>query len=138
MLTMLLFPELEKQQVVLIPTPAAEMLEPTLTIPAPSPTEGVTESDLAQHFLAPVMSNVGFTSDSPVQQSTPLIFTERLDYALSPNQEHGVRTGKRAQFTRCDEEPIHIPGAIQSHGMLVGLDMAGDGGSGIRYVCRVS
>lgn len=138
MLTTILLPELEQQQIVLIPTPATEMLEPALTVPAPSPTEGVIESDLAQPIFAPLITNAGSLDYPHPRSSTPLVFTERSDYALSLNEGHGIMTGNRAQFTRCGEEPIHIPGAIQSHGMLVALDMAEDGDAGIRYVCRVS
>lgn len=51
---------------------------------------------------------------------------------------HGTVTGEPGSlsFTRCEDEPIHTPGAIQSHGMLVGITIAE--GRQTRFVCCVS
>lgn len=64
-----------------------------------------------------------------------LVYTECGEYAFASEKGHGVVTGKRAQFTRCEDEEIHIPGSIQPHGMLVGLEMIGN--THPRYLVRV-
>ena len=47
--------------------------------------------------------------------------SNRYEYAVSQDGTHGVVHGTRKAFTRCEDEQIHIPGAIQSYGMLVAL-----------------
>ncbi|WP_374275912.1 histidine kinase dimerization/phosphoacceptor domain -containing protein [Brevundimonas sp.] len=44
---------------------------------------------------------------------------------LAPEDGRG-RAGATLDVTDCDREPIHIPGAIQPHGVLLVLDAAGD------------
>jgi light-regulated signal transduction histidine kinase (bacteriophytochrome) len=98
----------------------------------------------AEHALVPpsepsasspsggVVHNVGQALTTAPQ----LIFTERREYAFNEQDGHVVQSGQRREFTRCEDEPIHTPGAIQSHGMLIGLDIVEESGSP-RYVCRV-
>lgn len=49
------------------------------------------------------------------------VLSERYEYAVLDDGTHGVIQATRDVFTRCEDEPIHIPGAIQSYGMLVAL-----------------
>ncbi|KAF1998806.1 hypothetical protein P154DRAFT_621496 [Amniculicola lignicola CBS 123094] len=58
---------------------------------------------------------------TPAEPRDPLI-SETHEYAVSGNSEHGVLHGRRREFTRCEDEPIHIPGAIQSFGILIAID----------------
>ncbi len=44
------------------------------------------------------------------------------DPALVPNREAHTPAYETPNLTTCDREPIHIPGAIQPHGVLVALD----------------
>ena len=69
----------------------------------------------------------------PVEEAPA--YTECGEYAFAHKKGHGVITGKRAQFTRCEDEEIHIPNTIQAHGMLVGLKIIGD--TNPRYLVRV-
>jgi light-regulated signal transduction histidine kinase (bacteriophytochrome) len=85
----------------------------------------------------------GFTSNDVVPEikkardNTPqLVYTEPCEYAFNDQGGHVVVSGERKAFTRCEDEPIHTPGAIQSHGMLIGLNIVEEFGSS-RYVCRV-
>ncbi|OCL13680.1 phytochrome-like protein [Glonium stellatum] len=64
-----------------------------------------------------------------------IVFSETCEYALEEGNIHGVVSGNRQAFTRCEDEQIHIPGAIQSHGMLVGLQQVE--GPGLKYLARV-
>lgn len=52
----------------------------------------------------------------------PLI-TEKHEYAVVGEGDHGVLFGTRGrrEFQRCEDEPIHIPGAIQSFGVLIAI-----------------
>lgn len=63
-------------------------------------------------------------------------YTERFEYAFSDQEGHGVVFGRREQITRCEDELIHIPGAIQTQGMLVGLDVV-QSTDRLRYGCRI-
>lgn len=47
------------------------------------------------------------------------------DPALVPNREAHTPAYETPNLTTCDREPIHIPGAIQPHGVLVALDEHG-------------
>lgn len=62
----------------------------------------------------------------PEPENLPLV-SEKYEYAIMDDGSHGVVQGTRQAFTRCEDEPIHIPGAIQSHGMLVALKRRAEG-----------
>lgn len=61
------------------------------------------------------------------------VLSQRYEYAVLNDGTHGVIQATRDVFTRCEDEPIHIPGAIQSYGMLVALQQEETG----RFVPRV-
>ena len=64
------------------------------------------------------------------------MYSDRHEYAFSDTEGHGIVFGKRGEITRCEDELIHTPGAIQTHGMLAGLDVV-KGLDKQRYSCRV-
>ncbi|TKA54005.1 hypothetical protein B0A53_03287 [Rhodotorula sp. CCFEE 5036] len=52
---------------------------------------------------------------------------------LNPNEsryerdgEHIVLTGREGELQRCEDEPIHAPGAIQAFGVLIAFDLRDD------------
>lgn len=49
-------------------------------------------------------------------------------------------TGDKARtaYRRCEDEPIHIPGAVQSFGALIGLKYAEDGSLEVRVASENS
>ncbi|KAK3316987.1 phytochrome-like protein [Apodospora peruviana] len=53
--------------------------------------------------------------------------TNKFEYALTNDGRHGVMQGTRRAFTRCEDELIHIPGAIQSFGILIALRGTSEG-----------
>ncbi|KAA8624047.1 hypothetical protein SMACR_07655 [Sordaria macrospora] len=66
------------------------------------------------------------------------LLSETFEYAVLADGSHGVIQKTRRAFTTCDEEPIHIPGAIQSYGMLVALKLVHERIAGpSRYIPRV-
>ncbi|KAK3332734.1 phytochrome-like protein [Cercophora scortea] len=66
------------------------------------------------------------SGDDSSESQDPLL-TDRFEYAVLADGSHGVVRGSRRAFTRCEDELIHIPGAIQAHGMLVALKRQGQG-----------
>ncbi|KAM7223035.1 hypothetical protein V8F06_001591 [Rhypophila decipiens] len=56
-----------------------------------------------------------------------LMLTNRFEYAITDDGRHGVVHGTRKAFTKCEDELIHIPGAIQAFGFLVGLRRVAEG-----------
>ncbi|KAK3375611.1 phytochrome-2 [Lasiosphaeria ovina] len=118
-----------------------ETVEHTQTAPEPpadAAENGHPESYEPQDI--PVTPEVIITngSDDPgdhrdrVEPSDPLV-TDKFEYAVLSDGSHGVIQGTRRAFTRCEDELIHIPGAIQSYGMLVALKCQNDG----LYVPRI-
>ncbi|KAF2466189.1 uncharacterized protein BDR25DRAFT_345761 [Lindgomyces ingoldianus] len=75
--------------------------------------------------------------EMPPQGSPQPVYAGRSEYAYSDETGHGIVSGKRTHITRCEDEPIHIPGAIQSHGMLIGLEVVERPDTTLRYLCRV-
>ncbi|KAK0644269.1 phytochrome-2 [Cercophora newfieldiana] len=78
----------------------------------------------------PATPEVTMTDDSGSSHgsdsSDPLL-TDRFEYAILDDGSHGVVQGTRRAFTRCEDELIHIPGAVQSYGMLVALKRRAEG-----------
>ncbi|KAK4175133.1 hypothetical protein QBC36DRAFT_28685 [Triangularia setosa] len=78
---------------------------------------------------APLITPQAVMDDSPdetLKASYPLV-TDRFEYTITGDGSHGVFQGARRVVTRCEDELIHIPGAIQSHGMLVALKRRTEG-----------
>ncbi len=51
---------------------------------------------------------------------------------------HAVITGRDGNLQRCEDEPIHTPGAVQSFGLLVALEEEDDGRFSVRCVSENS
>ncbi|KAL2392365.1 Cyanobacterial phytochrome B [Exophiala dermatitidis] len=74
----------------------------------------------------------GRASVEPAQESAGLV-TARFKHVVTDGG-HAVITGRDGDtLQRCEDEPIHIPGAVQSFGLLVGLREEGE-----RLVVRVA
>ncbi|KAL7810024.1 histidine kinase-like protein [Trichoderma aethiopicum] len=54
------------------------------------------------------------------------------------DEGHAVITGRDGVLQRCEDEPIHIPGAIQSFGVLLAMREEGEGQFVVRYVSENS
>ncbi|KAK0708630.1 GAF domain-like protein [Lasiosphaeris hirsuta] len=81
-------------------------------------------------------------SASGLNTPDPLI-SDRFEYAILDDDSHGVVKGTRRAFTRCEDELIRIPGAIQAYGMLVALKRHAEGifvprivSENSHYICR--
>ncbi|RYP25327.1 hypothetical protein DL767_008449 [Monosporascus sp. MG133] len=63
--------------------------------------------------------------------------TVRFRHAIT-DDGHAVITGRDGTLQRCEDEPIHTPGAVQSFGLLVALKEELDGHLSVRYVSENS
>lgn len=73
-------------------------------------------------------SSLGGPPDPPKQM--PSFYTKRHEH-IETEEGHMVITGLTGAETmqKCEDEPIHIPGAVQSFGCLVALKELEDGTS---------
>lgn len=53
------------------------------------------------------------------------ILTERFEHVMTADG-HMVVTGRKDQIRRCEDEPIHIPGAVQAFGVLIAVIVQGE------------
>jgi hypothetical protein len=132
--------EIENQRVVVVESTSIPTVDPT------SRRSSVAGS-VAAHATSFGVDTPGTPGEDEIKatrresEALPLEYTAHSTYAYLTTSAagggvaHGIVTGERFSFTRCEDEPIHIPGAIQSHGMLIGVQMAGK--SDIRYISRV-
>lgn len=67
-----------------------------------------------------------------ILEGTSLV-TSRFEHVIT-ERGHAVATGPGAPFQPCEDEPIHIPGAVQSFGVLVALREEADD----KYLVRVA
>ncbi|KAI9835940.1 MAG: hypothetical protein M1819_001838 [Sarea resinae] len=66
------------------------------------------------------------------------LYTSRFKHVLT-EEGHAVITGRDGdRLQRCEDEPIHIPGAIQGFGVLVALQEEGEGKLVVRVVSENS
>jgi light-regulated signal transduction histidine kinase (bacteriophytochrome) len=70
---------------------------------------------------------------------TPIgLYTARFKHVIT-SEGHAIITGRDGEtLQRCEDEPIHIPGAIQGFGMLIALREEADGTLGVRIVSENS
>ncbi|KAF4915630.1 Cyanobacterial phytochrome B [Colletotrichum viniferum] len=60
------------------------------------------------------------------------LFTTRFKYVMT-DEGHHVITGTDNILQRCEDEPIHTPGAVQGFGALVAIREEADGRFAVRY-----
>jgi light-regulated signal transduction histidine kinase (bacteriophytochrome) len=64
-------------------------------------------------------------------------YTLRFKHVIT-DEGHAVITGRDGNLQRCEDEPIHTPGAVQAFGMLLALREEPDGSMQVRYVSENS
>jgi len=91
-------------------------------------TESHVDAEAPREVLAvPEVVMTDESGSSPGSDDSDLLASDKFEYAVLNDGSHGVVQGTRRIFTRCEDELIHIPGAIQSYGMLVALKRCPDG-----------
>ncbi|VUC34305.1 unnamed protein product [Clonostachys rosea] len=99
-------------------------MDPAVT---PLGVEGIEVADMASgsaDFRRPSVPDIGHIT-------TRFTYTETED-------GHSVITGRDGTLQRCEDEPIHTPGAVQGFGLLLALREESDGCFVIRYVSENS
>jgi light-regulated signal transduction histidine kinase (bacteriophytochrome)/CheY-like chemotaxis protein len=96
-----------------------------------SDEESVSAADLNQ----PEMSSSG--RRSPEQPVLEALYTHRFKHVLT-DEGHAVITGIDGKLQRCEDEPIHMPGAVQAFGMMIAIHEEPDGRFQVRYVSENS
>ncbi|KAG6179754.1 hypothetical protein E4U27_003073 [Claviceps purpurea] len=78
-------------------------------------------------------------STTSVTQSTSDLphVTTRFTHAETEDG-HAIITGRDGVLQRCDDEPIHTPGAVQGFGVLIALREDSGGSFSVRYVSENS
>ncbi|KAK3395205.1 phytochrome-like protein [Podospora didyma] len=107
---------------VILLTPNPEGAEHTHATPSVEEASSDPSLELGIVAAVPAPIEVEMTDDpGHVLDSQNTLLSETFEYAIQEDGSHGVIHGTRRAFTRCEDELIHIPGAIQSFGMLVAL-----------------
>ncbi|RGP61832.1 hypothetical protein FLONG3_10419 [Fusarium longipes] len=92
---------------------------------------GHGSANIAPEGLEPDASSAGHSSaDGP-------LVTARFTHVVT-DDGHAVITGRDGVLQRCEDEPIHTPGAVQTFGVLVALREENDGCFVVRYVSENS
>lgn len=77
------------------------------------------------------------SSTSGHQSFTELPVTTRFTH-VDTEDGHAIITGRDGVLQRCEDEPIHTPGAVQGFGALLALREEGSGSFSVRYVSENS
>ncbi|KAK0668485.1 putative signal transduction histidine-protein kinase [Cercophora samala] len=65
------------------------------------------------------------------------LYTTRFTHVMT-QEGHAVITGRDGKLQRCEDEPIHTPGAVQGFGMLLSLREDAEGRLQVRHVSENS
>ncbi|KAL8283131.1 hypothetical protein RQP46_005909 [Phenoliferia psychrophenolica] len=65
-------------------------------------------------------------SQSPIGGRDKILPTA-VRYRYDQHDANYIITGRKGQLTRCEDEPIHCPGAVQSFGVLIAFDVTESG-----------
>lgn len=103
--------------------------------------EDTPHRDSPPDVLQERFNNLGITDDDSGASAAPVeeqYTTSRFQH-FETEDGHHVVTGREGKLTRCEDEPITSPGAIQSFGVLIVLEEDFDTGLlTVRQVSEVS
>ncbi|KAF1995374.1 hypothetical protein P154DRAFT_445573 [Amniculicola lignicola CBS 123094] len=141
------FPQMGEKDTKKEGAPAPPQSEPSRTIPPRLPAQlfsdiGSTRScDSVEDEKTPARSASpgGQPSIVSMESQGNSLVTHRFKHVVTEGG-HMVITGRDETPQRCEDEPIHIPGAIQGFGLLVALqeDPGGSGSLTVRVVSENS
>lgn len=94
------------------------------------------ESGALGDVEGPARSGVSTSSQNASEAEAPLVST-RFTH-VETEDGHAVITGRDGTLQRCEDEPIHTPGAVQGFGALLALREESDGCFVVRYVSENS
>ena len=102
-------------------------------------SDGSESAETASTYGAEASKSVGAGSIRSVADSTASgLVTARFQHVVTDGG-HAIITGRDGEtLQRCEDEPIHIPGAVQGFGLLIALSEAADGKLPVRVVSENS
>lgn len=110
--------------------------EPLLSFTDAAPDASDAGSETASLLSLPTQRSQ--VRDSPSRNvSSEALVTVRFRHAMT-DDGHAVITGRDGNLQRCEDEPIHAPGAVQAFGILIALKEELDGHFLVRYVSENS
>ncbi|KAI1134109.1 hsp90-like protein [Hypoxylon sp. FL0543] len=65
------------------------------------------------------------------------LMTVRFQHVVT-DEGHAIISGRNGTLQRCEDEPIHAPGAVQGFGLLIALREEADGRLSVRYASENS
>lgn len=109
-------------------------------------TRSPLRDDNASHDASP-SSYAGTRSDGePTARPEGTVYTTRtIDFPMTVRFKHEVAadgenlvlTGWQGSLEKCEDEPIHCPGAVQAYGVLIAFDEDKDGNFVVAQVSEV-
>ncbi|KAK8065992.1 hsp90-like protein [Apiospora hydei] len=94
-----------------------------------SDRSGPPKGDTATHKVGDAPSG---GRRSPGGDFNETLFTTRFRHVVT-DEGHAILTGRDGTLERCEDEPIHTPGAVQSFGLLVAIKEDSEG----RFLVRI-
>lgn len=67
----------------------------------------------------------------------PMLMTSRFEHKVDEAGGVYVLTGREGHLERCEDEPIHAPGAVQGFGVLIAFDLEKDERMVVQQVSEV-
>lgn len=102
---------------------------------------GTASDDEESEFTEDRRSNGAGSSrpETPGQQERALdgLMTTRFKH-VKTDEGHHIITGKEGTLQRCEDEPIHTPGAVQGFGLMLAIREEADGRFTVRYASENS
>ncbi|KAK7935497.1 Cyanobacterial phytochrome B [Apiospora marii] len=99
-----------------------------------SDRSGPPRGDTASHKVGDASSG---GRRSPGGDPNEALFTTRFRHVVT-DEGHAILTGRDGTLERCEDEPIHTPGAVQSFGLLVAIKEDSEGQFLVRIVSENS
>jgi len=100
--------------------------------PMPSFTEDEVDEDDGSDDAAPWPASQATENLSEAGGAKGTFTTTRFKHVLT-DEGHAVITGREGTLQRCEDEPIHTPGAVQGFGLLLAIREEPDGKFSVRY-----
>ena len=104
--------------------------------PLPLFTDDASDDDKSE-AAAPELESRATENPSVGDVSTEVFTTTRFKHAMT-EEGHAVITGREGTLQRCEDEPIHTPGAVQGFGLLLAIREEADGRLEVRYASENS
>ncbi|XXG95397.1 hypothetical protein Hte_001659 [Hypoxylon texense] len=100
-------------------------------------SSGISDRTKESASLPTTESRIGDSSGRKSPELNDTLMTVRFRHVVTDGG-HAVITGRDGTLQRCEDEPIHTPGAVQSFGLLIALREEADGRLSVRCVSENS